>query len=231
MQLVQNSPTSLRPAAWLMLAGQILYVGATLLHAGGEANHHQSIFAAYAQDQTWTAVHLGQFAAMAILISGVLALFLALDASRGPTLIARVGTAAAVSALALYGALQAVDGVALKQTVNAWANAPDADKAARFASAETIRWLEWGARSYHDFALGLTFVLSAVALLRAVPWPLVFLVGLTGLSYLAQGWVAGSEGFSSAQSLAIVIAWALSLAWMIWLALIAWRTSADAAQR
>jgi len=34
-----------------------------------------------------------------------------------------------------------VDGVALKQAVNAWASAPDAEKAARFASAEAIRWL------------------------------------------------------------------------------------------
>lgn len=35
--------------------------------------------------------------------------------------------------------------------VNAWANAPDAEKAARFASAETVRWLEWGMRSSANF--------------------------------------------------------------------------------
>ena len=35
--------------------------------------------------------------------------------------------------LALYGVLQAVDGVALKQAVNVWASAPDAEKAARGA--------------------------------------------------------------------------------------------------
>jgi hypothetical protein len=56
-------------------------------------------------------------------------------------------------ALGLYGVLQAVDGVALKQAVNAWASAPEAEKAARFASAETIRWLEWGTRSYQSFML------------------------------------------------------------------------------
>ena len=50
--------------------------------------------------------------------------------------------------LALYGVVMAVDGVALKQAVNAWASAPVAEKAARFASAEAIRWIEWGARSY-----------------------------------------------------------------------------------
>ena len=42
-------------------------------------------------------------------------------------------------ALGFYGVLQAVDGVALKQAVDAWVNAPEADKAARFASAEVVR--------------------------------------------------------------------------------------------
>ncbi len=45
-------------------------------------------------------------------------------------------------ALGLSGVLQAVDGVALKQAVDAWVSAPDAEEAARFASAETVRWLE-----------------------------------------------------------------------------------------
>jgi hypothetical protein len=35
-----------------------------------------------------------------------------------------------------------VDGVALKQAVNAWVDAPEAEKAARFAAAEAMRWLE-----------------------------------------------------------------------------------------
>ena len=48
--------------------------------------------------------------------------------------VAVIGITAAT--LALYGVLQAVDGVALKQAVNAWASAPDAEKATRFASAE-----------------------------------------------------------------------------------------------
>ena len=118
-----------------------------------------------------------------------------------------------------------MDGVALKQAVNAWASAPDAEKAVRFASAEAIRWLEWGMRSYQDFALGLTLLLCAAAVVRTarVPGPIAYLIGLSGLTYLAQGWMAGSEGFSPAQSVAIVLAWILSLAWMIWLAVAAYQ--------
>jgi hypothetical protein len=125
----------------------------------------------------------------------------------------------------VYGVVQAVDGVALKQAVNAWASAPETDKAARFASAEAIRWLEWGMRSYQNFALGLAVILFAVAVVRTdwVLRPIAYLMGLSGLTYLVQGWIGGSEGFTRTHSIAIVLAWALNLAWMIWLVIVAWR--------
>ena len=171
-------------------------------------------------------MHVGQFAGMAILLAGLLALFFALDVQAGTARWAgRFGAASAVVTLALYGVLQAVDGVALKQAVNAWASAPDAEKAARFASAEAIRWLEWGVRSYQNFALGLALLLFAAAVVRTawVPRPIAYLMGLSGLTYLVQGWVAGSEGFSQTETIAIVLAEVLNVAWMIWLVVVAWR--------
>jgi hypothetical protein len=216
--------TSLRLSAWLLLAGQLLYIVVTQLHAGGDANDHHAIFDAYAHSGIWGIVHLGQFAAMAILLAGLLTLCSALDDHAGMARWAgRLGAASAAAALALYGALQAVDGVALKQAVNAWASAPDAEKTTRFATAEAIRWLEWGLRSYQDVAMALTLFLvtAAVARVAWLPRPVATLIGLSGLAYLAQGWVAGTEGFSPAQSVAIVLAWILSLAWMIWLVAVA----------
>jgi hypothetical protein len=217
--------TSLRLSVWLLLSGQLLHIVVTQFHAGGDANDHHAIFATYAGNAIWTAVHLGQFAGMAILLAG-LALSFALDVQAGTARWAgRFGAASAAATLALYGVLQAVDGVALKQAVNAWASAPDAEKAARFASAEAIRRLEWGMRSYQNFALGLALLLFAAAVERTawVPRPIPYLMGLSGLTYLVQGWVAGSEGFSPTQSVAIVLAWVLSLVWMTWLVIVAWR--------
>ena len=218
--------SSLRLSATLLIVGQLLYIVVTQLHTGGDANDHPAIFAAYAGSGIWTAVHVAQFAAMAILLAGLLALVFALDVQDGMTRLAGLlGAAAAVAALALYGALQAVDGVANKQADVAWMSAPDAEKAARFASAEAIRWVEWGLRSYHGFALGLSLLLVAAAVVRTawVSRPIAYLIGLTGLTYLAQGWLVGAEGFSPTVSIAIVLAWVLGLAWMIWLAVVAWR--------
>ncbi|HEX8032476.1 MAG TPA: hypothetical protein VF510_01440 [Ktedonobacterales bacterium] len=218
--------SSLRLSATLLLVGQLLYIVVTLFHTGGEANNHPAIFAAYSASANWTVVHLGQFAAMAILLAGLLALFFALDVQAGTARWAgRFGAASAVAALALYGALQAVDGVANKQADAAWVSAPDAEKAARFASAEAIRWIEWGMRSYQNFTLGLAVLLFAAAVLRTawVPQPIAFVMGLSGLTYLVQGWVVGSEGFSQTLSIAIVLAYFLDVVWMIWLVVVAWR--------
>ncbi|MDX8480748.1 hypothetical protein RFN28_20075 [Mesorhizobium sp. VK24D] len=213
----------------LLLAGQILYIAVTQFHAGGDANDHHHIFATYAENAIWTAVHLGQFAGIAMLLAGLVTLSFVLDDEDGTARwLGRVGGAVAVAALALYGALQAVDGVALKQAVNAWASAPETEKAARFAGAEAIRWLEWGMRSYQDFAMGLALLFFAAALARTawITRPAGWLMGLCGLAYLAQGWVAGTQGFAPAQSVAIVLSWVLGLAWMIWLAVAARRRGA-----
>jgi hypothetical protein len=217
---------SLRLSAALLLAGQLLYIIVTQFHAGGDANDHPAIFAKYADSGIWKAVHLGQFASAAILLAGLFALFFVLDVQAGLARWAgRFGAASAVVALALYGVLQAVDGVGNKQVDNAWVSAPGAEKAARFASAESMRWLEWGVRSYLDFALGLALLLFAAAIVRTagIPRPIAYLMGLSGLTYLVQGWVVGSDGFSGTHSTLIVVAWVLSVTWMIWLAVVARR--------
>jgi hypothetical protein len=218
--------TSLRLSATLLLAGQLVYILVTQFHADGDANNHPAVFAEYAGSGIWKGVHVGQFAAMAILLAGLMALFFAVDV-RDETArwTGRFGASSAVVALALYGVLQAADGVANKEVDDAWVTAQGTEKTARFASAETVRWLEWGARSYHDYALGLALLLFAAALIRTawVVRPLAYLVGLSGLAYLVQGWVVGSEGFSQTHTILILVAWVVSAVWMIWLAVIAWR--------
>ena len=226
--------TSLRLSAALLLVGQLLYIVVTLFHADGDANNHPAVFAEYPDSGIWKAVHVGQFASAAILLAGLLALFFALDVQAGPARWAsRFGAASAVVALGLYGVLQAVDGVGNKQVDDAWVSASGAEKAGRFASAEAMRWLEWGVRSYLDFALGLALLLFAAAVGRTagIPRPIAYLMGLSGLTYLVQGWVVGSEGFSGPHTTLILLAWVLSLAWMIWLVVVARRMQDSGARR
>ena len=128
-------------------------------------------------------------------------------------------------ALALYGVLQAVDGVALKQAVDAWVSAPTAEKSVRFASAEAIRWLEWAVRSYYSFLFGLALVLFATAIVGTarIPRLIGYLIGLSGLTYLVEGWILGSEGFSTINTIPNLLSYLFVFAWSIWLLILAWR--------
>jgi hypothetical protein len=86
-------------------------------------------------------------------------------------------------------------------------------------------------RSYENFALGLAVLLFAVAVVWTawVPRPIAYLMGLSGVTYLVQGWLAGSEGFTPTHTFAIVLAEVLNPAWMIWLVVVAWRMPDSAA--
>src|SRR5919202_1365633 len=76
--------TSLRLAATVLFVGELLTLLVGLLHPAREpANDHPAAFAEYAASGPWTAVHLGQFAGLAVIIAGLLVLFYALDVHAG----------------------------------------------------------------------------------------------------------------------------------------------------
>ncbi|MET1089490.1 MAG: DUF4386 family protein [Arthrobacter sp.] len=229
-----------RLAATLLLAGVVVSILAGLLHTEShDANDHVSSFTAYAGSGIWTAVHLGQFAGMALVCAGLVTLWFVLYLPRGThrrdalRWVGRFGALSAAAALVLYGALQAVDGVALKQAVDAWAAADGQDKANRFATAEGIRWLEWGMRSYQSFLLGAALVLlgMAVAALRPVPRAIGLLMVVSGLAYLAQGWIIGELGFAAANSLPTLAGIIATVIWTIWLAVTTWRMKVPVPRR
>lgn len=120
----------LRLSATLLFIGLVVFGVTIPLHPPG-ANDHQAAFTAYANSSSWAAIHLGQFVGTAVIIAGLLVLFFALNVSEGtPRWLGFFGAIAAGVALALAGVRFAVDGVALKQAVDAWVSAPAAEQAA-----------------------------------------------------------------------------------------------------
>lgn len=220
----------LRLAAVLLMMGFVLFVTMTLLHPGGPANDHRVIFSEYAASDTWNLVHLGQFAGIALFVAGLLVLYHALGIQAGGAgWVARFGGISAALALGLYAVLQAIDGVALKQAVDAWISAPASEAEARFASAEAIRWAEWGSRSFQTLMLGLALILLglAVASTAKLPKAIGYLMVLSGITYLVQSWVLGSEGFSETNTMAILAGYVLISVWVGWLAVVAWRSDRE----
>jgi multisubunit Na+/H+ antiporter MnhB subunit len=75
--------TSLKRFAALLVAGILLSFLAGMFHPEGAlANDLLASFTEYARSEHWTTVHLGEFAGMALLITGRLSLILALDRYR-----------------------------------------------------------------------------------------------------------------------------------------------------
>jgi hypothetical protein len=222
---------SLRISATLLFLGLLLTIVVGYFHPDHtNANDHVATFTEYAESNLWIAVHLGQFVAMVVVIAGLLMLYSSYKLGSG--LAGWVNRASAVSgviALTLYAVLQAVDGVALKHAVDAWLQAPEAEKIIRFAAAETVRWLEWAVRSYQSYMLGMTFLLFALVIVmpgKRIPKPIGILMALTGVAYGIQGWVIGSQGFSNNNAIPTLAGYVSWIVWSIWLLVFAWRVPA-----
>jgi len=69
---------------------------------------------------------------------------------------ARIAAGRAIAGLAVASALQAVDGVALKVMVDAWAAAPAGQKEGAFHAAFAVRQIEIGLASMLSLLFGLT---------------------------------------------------------------------------
>lgn len=194
-----------RLSAVLLVTGAVLAVVGGILHPHEEPpNSHEAVFAEYAHSADWVWVHDLQFLSATVVVAGLLTAGRALQRVGVPRSLVRVGDAAAAATVALIAVNMAVDGVALKRAVDAWAAADPADRASRFAAAEAVRWLEWGVNSFFAILLGITLMTVAAGLLRqahlgAHLGTRVRLAGVTGalsgVLLVLNGLTVGAHGF------------------------------------
>jgi hypothetical protein len=143
------------PKRALTLSGSLLVVGFVvngiqrmIWHPSGEEDDHEAIFSEYAASDAWVGTHFAEFVLVLVAFAGLLVLCHALW--RETPYLALLAAGAIVATAAAWAVLQAVDGVTLKQAVDAWAAAPGSEGATRFADAETVRWTEWASRATSD---------------------------------------------------------------------------------
>ena len=196
----------------LTLSGALLLVGFVvnaiqrmIFHPTGEEDNHEAIFTEYAASDAWVATHFAEFLLVLVALSGLLVLCRALR--REIPYLALLSAGALIASGAAWAALQAVDGVTLKQAVDAWAAATGPDKTTRYADAESVRWIEWGLQGYFRVLLGVAFLLLGTALIvsRLVPGWLGVLLVVGGLLSLAIGFSIGYEGLESGFQDAVAI--------------------------
>jgi hypothetical protein len=188
----------------LTLSGVLLLVGFVvnaiqrmLMHPTGAEDNHEEIFTEYAESDVWVLTHFLELVLVLVALAGLLVLSRALR-QEAPHL-ALLGAGALILASATWTALQAVDGVTLKQSVDAWASTSGGEQAARYDDAETVRWIEWGLQSYFRVLLGIAFLLvgAAAVMSRLVPTWLGALLAVAGLLSIAIGVSVGYAGLES----------------------------------
>jgi hypothetical protein len=195
----------LRSSGALLLGGFFFTTVVTVLfHPGGNEDVHEDIFARYADSAAWEWVHFAQFVGVLTALSGLIVLHQVLR-PRAPRLSAfAAGTTVATAAV--WAVLQAVDGVTLKQAVDAWDAADGPERAVRLGDAEVVRWTEWGLQSYFRVTLGLALVLFGATILatRAVATWVGWVAAVAGLISVAVGVDVAYSGLESAfQALAV----------------------------
>lgn len=214
-----------RIVAIAAIAGALLLFVGTLLHPMHEdPNNSLAAFGEYAENGTWVASHLTQFAGILLMMLALVLLSRLLAGGPGAGW-AIMGAAGATASLAVAGALQAVDGIALKAMVDRWAVAPSADKAILFYTAFGVRQIEVGLASIFSLLGGITVIIFGQALLadRAFPRWLGWLAILGGAPTALAGMIMAYTGFSELTMNVNMPANFLLLVWAILLGAYIWR--------
>lgn len=215
-----------RVGALLLPVSIVLFIIATgVLHPHREdPMHHQAVFLEYAGSNDWIAIHFAQWLAALMLCGGLIALAdsLARGARAGAVVAARFGRLGAVVTATAFTMLQAVDGVALKWAVDAWAAAPVEVREPYFTAAMTLRWTEYALQSYSNLLLGLTLLLFAWSIGCGTRYPrwLAWGAAGAGVSWIVHGVMASYIGlfdsFPRLVAIALLSVWAFIISVLMW---------------
>ena len=221
------NPWLLRIGAVAGVVGIPLQVVVSSFHPARIApNDSAAVFLEYAASSSWTLVHIGQFFATLVITLGFIVLARSLVGARGlGGAFAVVGATALGVVIAVFAVQMALDGVALIRAIEAWLAAPPADKAATFAVAESVRWLEKGLSGFFHLANGTAILaLGASILASGVYHRAIGLVGIAaGFGFLGGGVSTTHTGFSAEASqtlsisLLLVVVFIASASISMWL--------------
>jgi hypothetical protein len=206
-------------------AGAIVLFASTLLHPmSRDPNNAPEAFAEYAADSFYVWTHLGQFAGFALLGAALVALAATFEPGRASSW-ARIGLATTIVGIATAAALQAVDGVALKVTVDRWASATGDTRAVIYEAALAVREIEIGLASLLSITTGLTLIAFGLAMLLGVRYPrwLGAIGLLDGVGMVAAGAAQAATGFSALAMALSMAASSVLLIWIILAGIFMWR--------
>ena len=176
----------------------LLFIGTWMHPMEADPNVPLAAFTEYAADHHWVASHLTQLFGVFLMTAALILLLRQLFDGPGADW-AALATAGVIAGLAAVAALQAVDGVALKVMVDAWAAAPASAKLLFLQTAFAVRQIEIGLASVTSLLFGLAVAMYGEALWLDARYPRWFgaLAFAGGIPTTIAGIVIAFTGFSN----------------------------------
>jgi hypothetical protein len=201
----QPQPDGTPRNRYYRLGGAAGVVGALLLIVGTvahpmphDANNAADAFAEYAAAgrPLWVLGHLAQLAGVNGMVLGMVLVAWAVAGTSATR--SRLITMSGAAAVAVTAALQAVDGIALKATVDLWSHAAPGDRSALFAASQAVRQVEIGLDAVFSLALAATTLLFGLVLINGSRSRRVLaaLALVTAATAGVSGVLFGLQGFS-----------------------------------
>ena len=116
--------TLIRLGAVSAVLGVVVLIGGNAIHGGDDPANLAVSLPQYAANGNWVVAHILQFLGFLLILGGLVALHRSIPAEPGAAL-ARMGLVTALVAVGVYGANQAVDGIAIKFVAEEWMGVQD----------------------------------------------------------------------------------------------------------
>lgn len=217
----------LRLGALSGVVGVIVEFAAGTLHPGHvQPNDSVAVFQEYAASSVWTNVHIAQFVGGFLVAIALIILAASMPRTGVSGALAFVAGVAGVLVAAVFAVQMAVDGVALKWTIDAWLAAAPADRPAALFVAESVRDLEKGLSGFFHLLNGTTLLTvgASIAAGRAYPRALGWLGIVAGVGFIAGGVATAHTGFSPASGELLSPAALVGIVFLVGAAVTMWRS-------
>jgi hypothetical protein len=197
-------------------------------------NDPGTAFAAYASvgRAAWVTAHLLQLAGASGMALALVLLSWAASAPGTSRLLALLTTVFGATAIAVTATLQAVDGVALKGTVDLWSQAALSERPALLAAATAVRQIEIGLDAMFSLTLAATTLSFGLVLIHGTRGTRVLgvLAAATAVTAAFGGVLFCLQGFSPAAMNTSTSSGALGIVLTLAAGVWGWRRAAKSAR-
>ena len=195
----------------LPVAGVVVYLLASGLHGGEQADDLPAVLPQYAANDLWLLSHAGQLLGMLLLLAGWATSLTWL--SKRPSTVTRARVVLLLAA-AVYTINQAVDGVAVQHVAQVYVGSPAQQQPTALLVADAVRHVEIGLTSTFQLLIGVALALTAVAVHAERRWFAVLSATVAG-SWLVLAVDVATNGFANTAPTSVA---ALGLVtWVVWL--------------